>query len=102
MYDSTQARSSHRQRVPGVGFGNVIHAEVAAENGPGLAGIGSIGGGGPIVLLEGDEVGENRRLINRVVKVQICVVKKVGVIVHRSVGQALHFVPVGHSPAARS
>src|ERR1700687_4515604 len=56
--------SSHRERVSGVGFGNVVHAEIAAEDGPGCAGGGGIGGGGPVVHGH-DKVGENGRLIKR-------------------------------------
>jgi len=88
------------ERISGIVFGSVVDSEVATENGPRFGGVRGIRAGGPIVLRH-DKGGENRRLEQGAVAILVGVIKEVRVVVFHPVGETLHFVPVGHPPAAR-
>src|ERR1700731_3217529 len=94
-------RSAYRQRISRIRFGDVVDAEIVAEYGPGFGGVGGVGGGSPVVLGD-DEAGEHWSLVNglRGGLQYVSLVEEGGVIVLHAVGEALHFVAVGHSPSA--
>jgi hypothetical protein len=92
-------RGADRERVSGIVLARVIRAEIATEHCPGLADIGCIGGGGPVILKR-HKVVENRCLEQSVVAIEVGVTEKVRMIVFHPVGQALHLASAGHPPIA--
>ena len=92
--------SAHRQRIAVAGPGPGVDAEVAAVYGPGLTGVGGIGGGGPVVLRH-REAAERCRLVEAAVGVVEGIVEIVRMIALLPVGQTLELVAGGHPPGAR-